>query len=364
MLIGLVINPVAGMGGAVGLKGTDGSEILALARELGASPTSSKVAFRALSPLVGQGHFFLTGPATLGEQVLADIGLKNEVLVSAVSGGREDTIALCQEFLIRSVSLILFCGGDGTARDVVEATGGRVPILGIPAGVKMYSAVFVNNPDDLAALISAFDSGQALLGRREIMDIDEDLYRGGVLSARLYGEASVPYMPGMVQESKGSFHGVDEEEESREVAHYCAEQLKEGCTYFIGPGSGAKMVLDHLGLQGTLLGFDVLKDGELTGKDVNAEAMEGLVDKDPSIKIILGVIGGQGFLIGRGNRQLTPQILRALGPDALLILAPPHKLKGLESLRIDTGDREADGLFRGYIRVLNLYGRMKMMKVR
>lgn len=364
MLIGLLINPIAGMGGAVGLKGTDGLEILNKARTLGALPSSAKVAYRALSPMVNERYSFLTGPAELGGQVLSDLGLNHEVLDFMTTDRREDTINLCREFLLRSVSLILFCGGDGTARDVLEVTGDKVPILGIPAGVKMYSAVFVHNPDEIATIVASLNAGQAKLGRREIMDIDEDLFRNGILDAKLYGEALVPYLPGMVQESKGSFHHADQDEESREVAQYCAEQVHEEITYFIGPGSGAKMVLEYLGLQGTLLGFDVLRNGKLVAQDVNAEIMERMVEKDSNIKIILGVIGGQGFLIGRGNRQLTPKILRALGPSSIMVLAPPHKLKGLEALRVDTGDRETDVLFRGYIRVWHMYGRMKMVKVR
>lgn len=363
MLIGLVINPVAGMGGAVGLKGTDGPEILARARVLGALPGSGKVAHRALSSLIDQNHTYLTGPGELGEQVLVDLGLNHEVLKSVHTGGREDTISLCEEFVRHSVSLILFCGGDGTARDVLEATGGKVPILGIPAGVKMYSAVFVYNPDEVANLINALNSGLASVGRREIMDIDEDLFRSGVLSAKFYGEAPVPYMPGMVQESKGSFHSADEDGESKEAAFYCAQQVLSGITYFIGPGSGAKMVLEFLGLQGTLLGFDVMRDGEVIAKDVNAETMEKMVEKDPTIKIILGVIGGQGFLIGRGNRQLTPKILRSLGKQAIMVLAPPHKLRGVDALHVDTGDPEVDAMLRGYLPVFHLYNRMKMVKI-
>jgi len=351
------------MGGAVGLKGTDGESVLAKAREMGAKPQSGSMALRALRS-VHAPLGLLTGPGPLGMDIVRQTTLDGECVDIEMNGGREDTLSLCKELLERDVGLILFCGGDGTARDVLEAVADKVPILGIPAGVKMYSAVFLHRPEDLGELMGLISEGRASWSRREILDIDEDRYRYGELDVHLYGEAIVPYAPGMVQAGKESRHGVDEDEETEEVAQYCVELMQPGVVYFIGPGSGTKAVMRWMGLCGTLLGFDIVQDGRLLQADANAEAMESYIRIGQRCVAVLGIIGGQGFLIGRGNRQLTPSLLQALGKEGLMVLAPPHKLQGLDSLKVDSGSPETDALLGGYLRVLHLYGRMKLVPVR
>ncbi|MFA5654820.1 MAG: ATP-NAD kinase family protein [Desulfomonilia bacterium] len=363
MLIGLVVNPVAGMGGAVGLKGTDGQETLSRAKELGAQPMTQSIAYRALRSLQ-EPMRFITGPGLLGQDVLQEAGMGAHVADMRPHDTREDTIALCRFFLDNDVDVIVFCGGDGTARDVLETVQDQKPVIGVPGGVKMYSAVFLHRPEDLWEILQGVQNGQASLGRREVLDIDEERYRQGVLDVRLYGEAIVPYIPGVVQTGKESQHSLQEEEEAEEVAQYCLELMQPGVVYFIGPGGGAKMVMGLMGLSGTLLGFDVVRDGELLASDVNAAGMEVFLEQGHRCAAVLGIIGGQGFLIGRGNRQLTPSIIRKLGKEGLWILAPPYKLKGLETLRVDTGSPEVDAMLQGYLKVIHQHGRMKMVKVR
>ena len=361
-MIGLVVNPVAGMGGAVGLKGTDGKDALSKAMEMGAEPLATALTSRALHSIHSEAKF-ITGPGPLGMEALAEVGMRAKAMDMVPRGDRDDTVLLCKHFLEEDVDLIVFCGGDGTARDVLEAVHDKKPVIGVPGGVKMYSAVFLHRPEGLGELLTAMQEGKTSLARREVLDIDEDQYRQGVLDVRLYGEAIVPYLPGMVQTGKESYHSQQEDEEAEEVAEYCRELMEPGVVYFIGPGSGAKAVMRLMGFQGTLLGFDVVRDGKLLATDVNAAGMESWIKEGNRCVAILGIIGGQGFLIGRGNRQLTPQIIKMLGKEGIMVLAPPFKLRGLEALHVDSGSPETDALLQGFIKVVHLHGRMKMVKV-
>jgi predicted polyphosphate/ATP-dependent NAD kinase len=352
--IGFVINPVAGMGGAVGLKGTDGR--VSEARALGAIPQAGNRAKKTLELLQNeQGLEFLTCSGDMGETVLHETGATGYRVV--FTGNREssagDTKAAVQKFLDEGVDLILFCGGDGTARDVFSVTGKKVPMLGIPAGVKMYSGIFAITPAVAAELVRG--SGNTTVRDAEIMDVDEDAYRSGILTTRLFGVASVPALPGMVQVSKQVYEEADEERAKNEIARFIREVMLPDTLYILGAGTTTEAVARNLGIPKTLLGVDVIKNGAIISQDANEKTLRDLVEGELDIRIIISPIGAQGFIFGRGNQQISPAIIRKGGMRNIIVVATPHKLRETPELLVDTGDPELDREFGPSIQVVSGY---------
>ncbi len=363
--IGLIVNPIAGMGGAVGLKGTDGALALAEARRRGAKAQAPMRARQALAELVGlrERVEIFTGPAELGADVATAGGFAFEALGQApkrLTG--EATRGLARRLVERQVDLILFAGGDGTARDILASVGQTVPVLGIPSGVKMHSGVFATGPATagrLAALLTA--GGRCPLVEAEIMDIDEDALRAGGLTARLHGYALVPVERHSVQSPKaGVFPSDDNAVEG--AARAIAGEMLDNVTYVIGPGRSAKRVLAALGHAGHLLGVDLVRDGVLIGRDLAESQLKARLGKGP-VALIVGVTGGQGYLFGRGNQPISPRIIRRALP-ALIAIAGPQKLAALPQARllVDTGDPALDCALSGYRRVR--CGRNEWMMIR
>ncbi|NJE03523.1 ATP-NAD kinase family protein [Thermococcus sp. MV11] len=364
-MIGLIINPIAGMGGRVALKGTDG--VVKEAVKRGARPIAQDLVRLFLEEL---SHYeeavevrFLTGPGPLGEDVLREFGFEFEVLrhreigyleiegVRIPNTSGEDTKELAKE-MVGNVDLLVFAGGDGTARDIIEAVDEKIPILGIPTGVKMYSGVFAYSPEDAARVLVEFLRGNARLEEREVRDIDEDAYRHDDVRARTYGKALVPVVETLVQGSKERIP-VDEEGELDAIAEAIAEEILENDgIYFLGSGSTVKRIKDRLGIDGTLLGVDVveIRDGnvKLLVKDATEKDLLRFADRGP--RVIVTVIGGLGFIFGRGNQQFSAEVLRKIPKENITVVATPSKLES-GPLRIYTGDREVDEKLRGYIRV-------------
>ncbi len=262
------------------------------------------------------------------------------------------------------VDLILFAGGDGTARDIYAAIDGRVPVLGIPTGVKIHSGVFAINPSSAGDLaVMYLREGQAATREAEVMDIDEEAFREDRISARLYGYLTVPYEKNLVQTSKGG--SPPQEELSLEaIARDIIEEMEEDVIYVIGPGTTTRPIAESLGLPKTLLGVDVVLDGRLVASDVNEAQLLELI-KGRRAKIIVTAIGGQGFIFGRGNQQISPEVIKRVGKENIIVVATPGKLASLEGrpLLVDTGERELDELLSGYIRVITGYSRRVVYKV-
>jgi predicted polyphosphate/ATP-dependent NAD kinase len=365
--IGLIVNPIAGMGGSVGLKGTDGAETLDRARALGAQPVAPARAMRALTRLAGAAIELLTCPGDMGGDIAAQAGL-----AVTLFGGRSadattaaDTRAAAQALRAQGVALILFAGGDGTARDLLDVLGESVPMLGIPSGVKMHSAVFATSPEaagQLAALVASDTDGRARWREAEIMDIDEEAAREGRVSARLHGYARMPFERHLVQNAKAG--GVTEDAALDAVCREVAREMLPGVVHILGPGSTTKRILRHLGLDGTLLGVDAVLDGKLVGRDMTGAEVEELVRGRPA-QIIVSVIGGQGYVFGRGNQQIGPDVIRAVGRDNIVVVATQQKLLSLDGgrLLVDTGDRSLDEALQGYIRVRTAPGTSAMMRI-
>ncbi|PWR71629.1 ATP-NAD kinase family protein [Methanospirillum lacunae] len=341
--IGFVVNPYAGMGGAVGLKGTDGC--VKAARSLGAEPLSPSRAVKFLSGLNPHGFYFLTAAGDMGENELRDAGISSSQVIftpSSPETGAEDTRAACELMVREGVRLIVFCGGDGTARDVFSVTGKDIPILGIPAGVKIYSGVFSTTPETGAEVLNKLD--EASLTEAEVMDVDEEQYRAGILTTRLFGIASMPYISGLCQSCKEVSFG-DETRMQDDIARFITGIMRPDTLYLLGAGSTTGAIANRLGLNSTLLGVDAVYQGTLVAQDLNEEAILRLVDQYENVRIILSPIGAQGFVLGRGNQQISRRVLKKTGTGALIVVATPAKLQHTPVLYIDTGDPEMNTQF-------------------
>ncbi|MGQ9587528.1 MAG: ATP-NAD kinase family protein [Thermoplasmata archaeon] len=367
--VGLIVNPIAGMGGRVGLKGSDGEETLRRAIALGAVPSApgrAVEAFRRLAAIRGSIEI-VAYPGEMGEDEANVAGLNPNVLGSIV-GGRttaEDTKRAAKEMRASGADLLLFAGGDGTARDVFDAVDGDMVVLGIPAGVKVHSGVFAVNPRSAGDLAVRYLRNESVAVREtEVMDIDEEAFRENRLSARLYGYLKVPYEKTLVQSAK--IGGAPAEEFVLEsMAADIIEGMKDDSLYIVGPGTNTRSIFERLGLKKTLLGVDVLLGKELLAADVNESQILELISGRKA-KIVVSVIGGQGFLFGRGSQQISPDVIRKVGRENIIVVATPSKLASLRGapLLADTGDSEVDTMLDGYVNVVTGYGRRVTYRVR
>ncbi len=353
--IGFLINPVAGMGGTVGLKGTDG--MVEEAVERGAKPVAPARAAKALDKLEREGLLFLSCGGSMGADLLEGGGFDYEMVYEPASRKTtsSDTVNACRVFLENDVDLVFFCGGDGTARDIYSVVGDRIPLLGIPAGVKMYSGVFALNTRVSADLFNRFIGGELDLTDADVMDIDEDKYRSNVLDSKLYGIARVPYEKALIQHPKSIFTSESDDECKRRIALFAFEFMHDDSLYIVGAGSTTKAVFDALGLKKTLLGVDAVKNRVVVGRDLSEKEILALIDKYPKSRIIVSPIGAQGFVFGRGNQQISSRVLRKVGVRNIIILATPSKLAGTENLLVDTGDWELDEELSGYHNIICNY---------
>ncbi|HEC81227.1 MAG TPA: ATP-NAD kinase [Thermoplasmatales archaeon] len=369
--VGFLVNPIAGMGGRVGLKGTDG--VVEEAKKLGAKPVAPKRAEEMLKTFLSFDREvevqWFTCKNGMGENKLKQVGIKNITIVYTpkTPTTAEDTKNACKKFLENNVDLIVFCGGDGTARDVFETVDKNIPILGIPAGVKMHSGVFGINPEATAKILHEFLEGVLTTGDVEILDLDEKLYRKGEWKIKLFGTALGVIEPTYIQTGKATFESVSDEEIKEEIADYIIEQMnKEKNTLFIlGSGSTLYTIGKKLGIDKTLLGIDAVLNSKLVGKDLNEKGLLSLLNKHKKAKLILSPIGAQGFILGRGNHQLSPSVVKKIGLDNIVVVATPSKLASTPFIRVDTGDKKLDKLFaeKEQIIVIIGYRLMKVVKV-
>ncbi|NOZ73683.1 MAG: ATP-NAD kinase family protein [Chloroflexi bacterium] len=355
--IGLIVNPMAGLGGRVGLKGSDGVDVQLRARALGAKPQAETRAILALQELLPlrDSLRLLTFPAEMGENAARVVGLEYRVIGQIESGRTTaaDTERAARIMQAEGVRLLLFVGGDGTARDIQRVVGESLATVGVPAGVKMHSAVYATTPKAAGQLARQFLEGKTReLCLAEVMDIDEDAFRQGVVSARLYGYLLVPQGRRLLQGAKAA-SSHSERAAQAEIAAAVVAQMEEERLYVVGPGTTTRAIFRALGLPKTLLGVDVVKNGRLVATDVSAPKLEALITPDTPLAVIVTPIGGQGFLFGRGNQQISPVVLRKAGKEHLIVVATPAKIHGLKGrpLLIDSGDPAVDALFQGYIRV-------------
>jgi predicted polyphosphate/ATP-dependent NAD kinase len=396
--VGLIINPLAGMGGKVGLKGTDGPAIVEKAVMMGARPEAAAkalIALKALLPIKEQIEL-ITCPGPMGEEAALKAGFTPRLLDPQLlgfppaeeipkspsplrgegRGGGETpflpptlpahTEAAAKALAAEPVDLLLFAGGDGTARNVYNALGEDTSliVIGIPAGVKIHSAVYATTPQSAGELARQYlQEGGLPVRQAEVMDIDEEAFREGRLSARLYGYLPVPCSANLMQHLKVG--GAATEASTLEaIAVQVVENMQEGITYIIGPGSTISPIMEKMGLKNTLLGVDVVRDGKLLAADVGEKDLLTLI-RGQNAKIIVTVIGGQGYIFGRGNQQISAEVIRQVGRDNIIVVATKEKILALEhgSLLVDSGDEEINNLLRGYIRVITGYREELICKV-
>lgn len=364
--LGLIINPLAGLGGSVGLKGSDGQAAQALA--LGATPQAMNRATTALTELLTLRDKFTvyTVAGDMGQSVCAALGLDYQLVYTPDSwpSAAADTETAARLIAEQGVDILLFAGGDGTARNICAVVGENTTVLGIPAGVKIHSGVYAISPQAAGKLVAKLIAGELVsLSEAPVMDIDEQAFRAGVVKARRFGEMRIPAQLRYVQSVK---MGGRESEELvlADLAAYVAGQLEDDVRYVMGSGSTVAAVMAELGLDNTLLGVDVVENGELIAKDVTAAQLLDLVQGYPS-KLIITLIGGQGHVFGRGNQQLSPAVIRAIGRDNILLIASKAKLQQLDGrpLLADTGDAVLDQQLTGLINILTGYNDYVMYRL-
>lgn len=354
--VGLIVNPVAGMGGRVGLHGSDGAAIQAEARARGATGEAHLRARRALAILAGAapGTRLLAAPGAMGADAAAGLALAVERLDVALAAATtaRDTVRCAEALVAAGAGLVLFAGGDGTARDIASIAGLEVPMLGIPSGVKMQSGVFATSPEAAGRLAADLLTGGRVGFRKvEIMDLDEEARRAGRLGARLYGYVRAPYAQSLLQVAKAA-PSLDSDAALQAACVEVGRGLEAGVTWLVGPGTTAKMVLAAIGETGTLLGVDVVRDGRVLARDVSESEALALAGAGP-LGLVVGVTGGQGFLFGRGNQPIGAEAIRRAWPDRVIVLAGAAKLAALAAprLHVDTGDPCLDRALAGFCRV-------------
>lgn len=394
--IGLIINPVAGMGGSVGLKGTD--HVVEEALRRGAVPGSEKRAETALRELLPYKDELLicTGAGHMGGELAQRMGFRTEVLpvgtadapadtadtvisadlktpadidIPAASAfcfatAGSDTIALGKRLLNEQADLLLFAGGDGTARDIYQAVGTELVCVGIPAGVKIHSPVYAQNPGAAGKLAAMWMSGRIKrYEEKEVLDIDEDAYRSGHINTALYGYLKIPAERALTQNRKAPTP-LSDEAAIESIAYEVTDHMEPDVVYLVGAGTTTRGVMKKLGLPNTLIGVDVVENGKVLENDAYGERILSHI-RGKRAKLILTVTGGQGFLFGRGNQQLTPEVIRTVGKENLIILATSSKLAELRGnpLLVDTGDDALNEELCGYYRVITGYKEYTVCRV-
>tara|TARA_Y100000768_G_scaffold9967_1_gene7055 strand:+ start:124 stop:1272 length:1149 start_codon:yes stop_codon:yes gene_type:complete len=374
--LGLLVNPDAGLGGRLGLKGSDGQA--EIARSRGAQDRSGPRMRAMLDHLITiskknlDGIQWYVSKGRMGTDWISPAISSLEVIHSSSSStDANDTSQLVGSMIESDIDLLVYAGGDGTTRDVVAALSeyGRpeLPIIGVPTGVKMHSGCFASSPKAAAEVLSAWLEGDLLLSSTEVLDLDEDLYRQGKWIVRLYAEAITPASPRWMQGSKMRVEASGEEEIIQGLADHVRETLIDDRMMIVwGSGGTLRTIGGILGLDLSTLGIDITVGGNIIGSDLNEnEILSALKEHQGDVMLLLSPMGGQGFLIGRGNLQLSPDVLRIIGVNRVLGIVTPAKMLTLRSLRIETGDSEMDKRFsdKKYLKVLQGYRTTRVLKV-
>ncbi len=374
MKIGFVVNPFAGVGGAVALKGSDGEDVVMKALSLGAKPQSQTRARIAMSQLCTDKDFTIfTATDSMGENILRKLNLPYEVLRETdkqtvdQQTTAEDTKKAIRLFAQQQVDLIVFAGGDGTARDVLDVLSSElnssIPVIGIPAGVKIHSAVYAVTPLHAGELINKLLIGEPMsLHESQVMDLDEDAFREGRVKAQCYGYLSVPVDDVRMQLNKQG--GLNHHDVAiQDIATDIIESMESDTFYLIGSGSTTAEIMNQLLLENTLLGIDIIYNQQLIASDVDERTILQTI-KQHYAKMVVTVIGGQGHIFGRGNQQLSAKVIRLIGQNNIIIIASNEKLRSLNKrpMIADTGDMDLDKQLTGLYSVVTGYQQKTLYK--
>lgn len=356
--VGLIVNPVAGLGGRLAQKGSDAADIRDLAMRAGIESLALKRAEQAVTRLL-EGLDpetvtirILAGANDLGSNALGTKIAHESIASTAIHPGNsssEDTKSIAHNMADAGVDLLLFAGGDGTARDILDAIGTNITVLGIPAGVKIYSGVFGLTPVETGALAAGWlADANRRSDEREVVDIDEDQLRRGLATPSLYGTLRVPLDNRRLQPRKSGSPASDANA-ARSLGLAFSATMIPNRHYVLGPGSTTMAIGEALNMELTRLGVDVVYNGQLVAEDVDADTLEALIPAEGAT-IVVTPLGQQGFVIGRGNQQIDYRVLQR---SELKIVATPSKMISLggRPLWVDSGDPELDATLCGYTRV-------------
>lgn len=364
--LGLIINPVAGIGGRVALKGSDGEDIQRLARERGAVPLAQhrmQQALELIAPYKDQVHIF-TAANDMGESLSKIMGFTTTVVnpVSSDNTSSNDTEVTVHQCIAQGIDLLLFAGGDGTARNIYQALQNEAehlipPVIGVPAGCKIHSSVYAVTPGHAGELLSLLIKGRALtLGEASVMDIDEDEFRNDVVKARLYGYLQVPAENQFMQNMKEG--GITHEAIAlQDIGVFMVESMEDDCLYLIGSGTTPKAIMDELDLPSTLLGVDAVCNQQLVASDLSEQQILQLLDEYANVRLVITLIGGQGHVFGRGNQQISPQVIKRLSMKNIIFISTAEKIQSMagQPLRVDTGDETLNQSLYGMVEVVTGY---------
>ncbi len=364
--IGLIVNPIAGMGGSVGLKGTDG--VFEEAVKRGSIPKALDKTKIFIEQLIGLENVLeiITCSCDMGENATKQFGFNVSVIYYPKSENTtsHDTIDAAKTMKDEGVDLIIFTGGDGTARDIYRGVGENITALGIPAGVKIHSSVFAKSPAKAGELAKLYIEGKTTLTKEaEVLDIDEEQYRKGNVNTKLYGYLNVPVERRFMQNKKAPSL-QSEKSQQYEIAREVIDEMINDTYYIIGPGSTTRAIMEILNLQNTLIGVDLIYNKKLVANDLNEIQIFKYVSCNPS-KLIITPTGGQGYLLGRGNQQISDKVVRTIGKENIIVIATKDKIANLkgEPLLVDTGSNETNDMLKGYIKVITGYRERVMYKI-
>lgn len=365
--VGVIVNPIAGIGGRVGLKGSDGAATLKLAIERGAKPESPKRAIQAFKVLnkIKEKIQFITYPKEMGEFELIEAGIFPNVIGrhDGITSSSIDTVKAAQAMIDRKVDLLIFAGGDGTARDIYSVVKDNLVIIGIPSGVKIHSGVFAVNPKSAGLLaLQYLQDKKPQIKQAAVMDLDEEDYRHGRVSSKLFGFMNIAHSERFVQNVKA--RSRTEGESLNAIAHDVIDNMIKDVYYIIAPGTTTRRIMEILNLKNTLIGVDIIKNKKIILNDVAETDLWNIVKFNDAI-IVVTSIGGQGHIFGRGNQQISPRIITKVGFDGIIVVATNEKLLSLSSraLLVDTGDISLDRALCGYKRVVVGSGKRTICKV-
>lgn len=366
--LGLIINPIAGMGGSVGLKGTD--HVVEEAIRRGAVPRAGERVTHALEELSSCKDEFViyTCSGSMGGDLAKGMGFSTVLMEVEASESNStssvDTMKLAKWLLAEQVDIIMFAGGDGTARDIYKAAELGVPCVGIPAGVKIHSPVYAKNPRAAGQLAAMWLKGSIRsTTEKEVLDIDEEQYREEIINTKLYGYLTVPMERSLTQDRKAPTP-LSEAAAIEAIAYEVTDNMEADTCYLIGAGTTTRGIMQRLGLKNTLIGVDLICNKQLEASDLYGDEILKRISGRRT-KLVVTITGGQGFLFGRGNQQLTPEVIREIGKENIIILAPKSKLATLagRALMVDTFDEELNRSLCGYYRTITGFGEYTMCKV-
>jgi predicted polyphosphate/ATP-dependent NAD kinase len=375
MRIGIIVNPDAGLGGRLGFKGSDGRA--KEAREAGAIDRAGPRMQQCISNFkelldsslnrMGVSPTIVAWSGRMGGDWLDGFEYEQRK-ESPTESTAQDTSNLVHDLLKAEVDVILYAGGDGTTRDIVNAlNGNETPLIGVPGGVKMHSGCFATTPRASAEVLLAFLQGDLMVAITEVMDLDEEIYQKGEWKVRMYGEAWTPSSPRFMQGAKEQVERASESETIEGLANHIGNLIEDEPELMVIWGSGGTLrrMGEHLDVELTLLGIDIQHRGVIHSDLNEQQLLHHLKEYEGPRLLLLSPMGGQGFLIGRGNLQLSPDVLRAIGFQSILGVATPSKLLGLSSVRIDTGDPSLDEEYqqRRFIKLLQGYRTTRVIRI-